>query len=209
MWVLVGLLVGILFKWVMPGPDPRGLIVRMLIGIAGAIIGGMVWFSLGLDSSDGFLANLTLTILGAVLLLWGHRWALSPTPKGSSRQKHTWISAKSYRAAAAVLLLASVIAFTLWWLPEIEQTGPDHFQDIMTGVTHKFLIGVVAVRAVICVLLAHFVYQGKRIDLAIVYIGLEILIPTLVTLAYVQSGGPPPHALRGRRTSRSAAGSSR
>ena len=65
----------------------------------------------------------------------------------------------------------------------------------MTGVTHKFLIGVVAVRAVICVLLAHFVYQGKRIDLAIVYIGLEILIPTLVTLAYVQSGGPPPHAL--------------
>ncbi len=42
LWIAMGLLAGILAKWIMPGADPGGLIVTTLIGIAGAIVGGMI-----------------------------------------------------------------------------------------------------------------------------------------------------------------------
>lgn len=41
-WILIGLLVGALAKWLMPGPDPGGLIVTTLLGIAGALAGGAI-----------------------------------------------------------------------------------------------------------------------------------------------------------------------
>ena len=73
-WILLGLVVGALAKWIMPGPDPGGILVTILIGIAGAFVGGWIGSLLGLGSVEGFgLGNLVLATGGALLLLWGHR----------------------------------------------------------------------------------------------------------------------------------------
>jgi uncharacterized membrane protein YeaQ/YmgE (transglycosylase-associated protein family) len=72
-WIILGLVVGILAKWIMPGRDPGGLIVTTLLGIAGAFVGGFIGSVLGLGSVTGFnLGSLVLAIAGALLLLWGY-----------------------------------------------------------------------------------------------------------------------------------------
>ena len=73
-WLLLGLVVGALGKWIMPGKDPGGLLVTMAIGIAGAVVGGFIGSLLGLGEVSGFdLRSLALATGGAVLLLWGYR----------------------------------------------------------------------------------------------------------------------------------------
>jgi uncharacterized membrane protein YeaQ/YmgE (transglycosylase-associated protein family) len=67
-WILFGLIVGALAKLVMPGKDPGGIIVTMLLGIAGAVLGGFVGRALGFygeNEAAGFL----MSFVGAVLLL--------------------------------------------------------------------------------------------------------------------------------------------
>ena len=73
-WILLGLLVGALAKFIMPGDDPGGIIVTMLIGIAGAFVGGFVSTQLGLGTVEGFdIRSLAIAIGGALLLLFGYR----------------------------------------------------------------------------------------------------------------------------------------
>ncbi len=73
-WIILGLVVGILAKWIMPGPDPGGLILTIVLGVAGAFVGGYIGSSLGLGSVSGFnLGSLALATVGSLLLLWGHR----------------------------------------------------------------------------------------------------------------------------------------
>ena len=76
LWMLIiGLIVGALAKLVMPGRDPGGVIVTMLIGVAGALIAGFLGRALGWyheGESAGFIAS----ILGAVLLLGIYRLAI-------------------------------------------------------------------------------------------------------------------------------------
>ena len=73
-WIILGLIVGILAKWIMPGRDPGGLVITILIGIGGAFVGGYVGSLLGLGSVTGFnLGSLALAVVGALLLLWIHR----------------------------------------------------------------------------------------------------------------------------------------
>jgi uncharacterized membrane protein YeaQ/YmgE (transglycosylase-associated protein family) len=73
-WILMGLVVGILAKWIMPGPDPGGIIITILLGVAGAFVGGFIGTTLGLGSVSGFnLGSLALAVGGALLLLWGRR----------------------------------------------------------------------------------------------------------------------------------------
>ena len=70
-WIVVGLIAGILAKWVMPGPDPGGIIVTAVIGIVGAFVGGWVleWLNLG-GATGGFsLASILTATLGAIILL--------------------------------------------------------------------------------------------------------------------------------------------
>jgi uncharacterized membrane protein YeaQ/YmgE (transglycosylase-associated protein family) len=72
-WILFGLVVGALAKLVMPGRDPGGIIVTMLLGIAGAVLGGFIGRSLGWygdTESAGFL----MSFAGAVLLLVIYRF---------------------------------------------------------------------------------------------------------------------------------------
>jgi uncharacterized membrane protein YeaQ/YmgE (transglycosylase-associated protein family) len=68
---VVGLIAGILAKWVMPGPDPGGIIVTILIGIVGAFLGGWVLNLLGFSGSGGnfSLESVLTATLGAILLL--------------------------------------------------------------------------------------------------------------------------------------------
>ena len=67
-WILFGLVVGALAKLVMPGRDPGGIIVTMLLGIAGAVIGGFVGRALGFYG-PGQAAGWVMSFLGAVVLL--------------------------------------------------------------------------------------------------------------------------------------------
>jgi uncharacterized membrane protein YeaQ/YmgE (transglycosylase-associated protein family) len=73
-WILLGLVAGILAKWMMPGPDPGGIIVTVLLGIAGAVVGGMIATSLGYGAMSGFdIRSLMIAVGGALLLLVGYR----------------------------------------------------------------------------------------------------------------------------------------
>lgn len=67
-WILFGLIVGALAKLVMPGRDPGGIIVTMLLGIAGAVLGGFVGRALGFYG-EGEAAGFIMSFLGAVILL--------------------------------------------------------------------------------------------------------------------------------------------
>jgi uncharacterized membrane protein YeaQ/YmgE (transglycosylase-associated protein family) len=73
-WIVLGLIVGIVAKLIMPGKDPGGMVVTILIGIAGAFIGGFIASLMGLGTVTGFdLRSLLIAIGGAVLLLIVYR----------------------------------------------------------------------------------------------------------------------------------------
>ena len=69
-WIIMGLIVGVLAKFIMPGKDPGGIIVTILIGIAGAFVGGYIGTFLGLGAVTGFnIGSLLLATGGGVILL--------------------------------------------------------------------------------------------------------------------------------------------
>jgi len=67
-WIVFGLIVGALAKLVMPGRDPGGIIVTMLLGMAGAVVGGFVGRSLGWYGPND-TAGFFVSVLGAIVLL--------------------------------------------------------------------------------------------------------------------------------------------
>jgi uncharacterized membrane protein YeaQ/YmgE (transglycosylase-associated protein family) len=67
-WILFGLVVGALAKLLMPGTDPGGIIVTILLGIAGSLVGGFLGRMLGLYER-GQAAGFLMSLLGAVVLL--------------------------------------------------------------------------------------------------------------------------------------------
>ena len=76
MTLIVGLIVGALAKLVMPGRDPGGIGITILLGIAGSFIAGFIGHALGwyeVGDGPGILAS----IVGAVILLAGYRAVLS------------------------------------------------------------------------------------------------------------------------------------
>jgi uncharacterized membrane protein YeaQ/YmgE (transglycosylase-associated protein family) len=74
-WILVGLVAGVLAKIAMPGPDPGGIILTIVIGIVGALIGGFVVNNiLGGPDVTGFnLTSILVATLGSVILLAVYR----------------------------------------------------------------------------------------------------------------------------------------
>ncbi len=69
-WIVLGLVAGVLAKIVMPGRDPGGLIVTILLGIAGALVGGYIGTRLGFGTVSGLdMRSLAISVGGAVLLL--------------------------------------------------------------------------------------------------------------------------------------------
>lgn len=73
-WIIFGAIVGIIAKWLMPGRDPGGIIITILLGVAGALFGGFIASALGLGDVTGFnLWSLIIAVLGAILLLFIYR----------------------------------------------------------------------------------------------------------------------------------------
>ncbi len=69
---IIGLVVGAIAKWIMPGKDPGGIFVTILLGIGGSFVAGFLgrlvgWYSAG--SGAGLIAS----VLGAILILWIYR----------------------------------------------------------------------------------------------------------------------------------------
>jgi uncharacterized membrane protein YeaQ/YmgE (transglycosylase-associated protein family) len=79
-WIILGLLAGAIAKAVMPGRDPGGIIVTMLIGIVGALLGGFLASLLfGVDPNDEFfdLSTWLSAIVGSLILLFIYRAVVS------------------------------------------------------------------------------------------------------------------------------------
>ena len=75
-WVVVGLIAGALAKFVMPGDDPGGIIVTIIIGIAGAVLGGWLLSLIGIGGgagTGGFIFSILAGAIGAVILLGIYR----------------------------------------------------------------------------------------------------------------------------------------
>lgn len=73
-WILFGLVVGIVAKFIMPGRDPGGIIITIILGIVGALIGGFIGQALNLYE-PGEPAGFVGATLGAILVLWIYRVA--------------------------------------------------------------------------------------------------------------------------------------
>ena len=74
LWIVFGLVAGAVAKFIMPGPDPGGWIVTILLGIGGAIVGGMVATAFGFGGMTSFdIRSLMVAIGGALILLAGYR----------------------------------------------------------------------------------------------------------------------------------------
>ena len=74
-FILLGLIAGAIAKAILPGDDPGGLIITTLIGIAGAVIGGLIASALGIGDLDEFfdIGTWLIAIAGSLLLLLAYR----------------------------------------------------------------------------------------------------------------------------------------
>lgn len=73
-WIVFGLIAGVIAKLLMPGKDSGGMFVTILIGIAGAMVGGLISTYFGYGEVTGFnLPSFGIAVGGAFLLLFGYR----------------------------------------------------------------------------------------------------------------------------------------
>ena len=69
-WIFLGLIAGALAKFIMPGKDPGGFFVTILIGIVGGVVGGFLGTFIGLGKIESFdLGGILIATIGAILLL--------------------------------------------------------------------------------------------------------------------------------------------
>ncbi len=81
-WLVVGLVAGALAKLVMPGPDPGGVIVTIVVGVAGAVLGGWLLSLVGIGGgagSGGWIFSIIAGFIGAVILLAIYRLVANRT----------------------------------------------------------------------------------------------------------------------------------
>jgi len=75
LWVVFGLVVGIVAKMLMPGRDPGGIIVTIVLGIVGAMLGGWLGRVMGLYR-EGEAAGFIMAVIGAIIILGLYRLIL-------------------------------------------------------------------------------------------------------------------------------------
>ncbi len=71
--IIVGLVAGALAKYLLPGKDPEGLIITILLGVGGSVLASFVCREMGWTQGGGWLAVIGFATLGAVALLLGYR----------------------------------------------------------------------------------------------------------------------------------------
>ncbi len=73
-WIVIGLVAGAIAKLIMPGRDPGGIIVTILIGMVGAVVGGFIAKAVGFGGVDGIdIRSILVATVGAVILLIAYR----------------------------------------------------------------------------------------------------------------------------------------
>jgi uncharacterized membrane protein YeaQ/YmgE (transglycosylase-associated protein family) len=78
-WIVFGLIAGVIAKAIMPGRDPGGAIITILLGIVGAVLGGFIgralfgYGSSGSGTEPGMIMSMVLAVIGAFILLAGYR----------------------------------------------------------------------------------------------------------------------------------------
>ena len=77
-WIVFGLIVGLVAKFLMPGRDPGGFVVTALIGIVGALVGGFVGRAIGLYK-DGDPVGFVMAVIGSIILLAAYRFTIGRT----------------------------------------------------------------------------------------------------------------------------------
>jgi uncharacterized membrane protein YeaQ/YmgE (transglycosylase-associated protein family) len=75
LWIVFGLVVGIVAKLIMPGRDPGGIILTIVLGVVGALLGGWVGRVLGLYR-QGEAAGFIMAVVGAIIVLAIYRLAM-------------------------------------------------------------------------------------------------------------------------------------
>ena len=69
-WLVIGLIVGLLARFLLPGKDPMGILATLVLGIAGSLLGGLIsWAIWGAETSGFRPAGLLLSLVGAIVLL--------------------------------------------------------------------------------------------------------------------------------------------
>jgi uncharacterized membrane protein YeaQ/YmgE (transglycosylase-associated protein family) len=68
LWILFGLVVGVVAKFIMPGRDPGGFVLTIVLGIVGAVVGGWLGRVLGLYR-PGEVAGFIMAVVGAIVIL--------------------------------------------------------------------------------------------------------------------------------------------
>ncbi len=67
-WIIIGLIAGALAKLIMPGDDPGGIIVTIIIGMVGSLLGGFLASLVGLGGG-GLIWSIIVAVIGAIILL--------------------------------------------------------------------------------------------------------------------------------------------
>lgn len=80
-WIVFGLIVGLVAKLLMPGADPGGVVITILLGIGGSLVGGYVAKLLGIGG--GWPTRLVMAVVGAMLILGVYRLLKSWTATAS------------------------------------------------------------------------------------------------------------------------------
>ena len=86
-WIIIGAIAGALAKLIMPGDDPGGIIVTILLGIVGAFVGGFLTSLVGIGSG-GFIWTIIVATIGAIILLAIYRAFVGGRSRGG-RSRHT------------------------------------------------------------------------------------------------------------------------
>jgi uncharacterized membrane protein YeaQ/YmgE (transglycosylase-associated protein family) len=81
-WVVIGLIAGALGKLIMPGRDPGGIIVTILIGMVGAVVGGFIVQGLLGLRGGGFIWSVIVATIGAIILLALYRLLVGGSRRG-------------------------------------------------------------------------------------------------------------------------------
>jgi uncharacterized membrane protein YeaQ/YmgE (transglycosylase-associated protein family) len=80
-WIIFGLLVGVVAKFLMPGRDPGGFVITALLGIVGALVGGFVGRALGWYR-EGDPVGFIMALIGAIIVLAVYRFTIGRTATG-------------------------------------------------------------------------------------------------------------------------------
>ncbi len=69
-WIIFGLIAGALAKMILPGKEPQGCVITIILGVLGSVVGGFVGTQLGWGKVTGFdLRSFGLAVIGGVILL--------------------------------------------------------------------------------------------------------------------------------------------